>query len=126
MKTVPGSSYKVIEYLSFKSFPNGLPGFHHQASPAAYKFEVVSSDYSQMGLHKLLLNVELALYRTTSTKASVPLDINIKACVVTDYIAPESITVEYVVGELTKNIIYYFNQTPCVYKQKFSALLSNG
>ena len=62
MKTVPGSSYKVIEYLSFKSFPNGLSVLHHQASPAVYKFEVVTSDYSQLGLHKLLLNVELTLY----------------------------------------------------------------
>jgi hypothetical protein len=54
-----------------------------------------------MGLHKLLLNVELDLYRTTSTKATVPLDINIKACVVTYYKAPEPITVEYVIGGLS-------------------------
>ena len=126
MKTVPDLIYKVIEYVTFKSFPNGLPTLPQPAYPAAFKFEVVTSDYSQLGLHKLLLNVELALYRTTSTKASVPLDINIKACVVTDYRAPEPITVEYVVGGLFKNTIFNFNQTPCVYKQKFSALLSNG
>ena len=126
MKTVPDLIYKVIEYVTFKSFPNGLPTLPQPAYPAAFKFEVVTSDYSQLGLHKLLLNVELALYRTTSTKASVPLDINIKACVVTDYRAPEPITVEYVVGGLFKNTIFNFNQTPCVYKQKFAALLSNG
>jgi hypothetical protein len=126
MKTIPDTVYKVIEYVTFRSFPNGLPSLPQPAYPAAYKFEVVTSDYSQLGLHKLLLNVELDLYRTTSTKASVPLDINIKACVVTDYKAPEPITVEYVIGSLTKNTIFYFNQAPCVYKQKFSALLSNG
>ena len=76
MKTVPDMIYKVIEYITFKSFPTGLPTLLQPAYPAAYKFEVVTSDYSQTGLHKLLLNVELALYRTTSTKASVPLDSN--------------------------------------------------
>ena len=125
-RTVPDLVYRVIEYVTFKSFPNGLPTLPQPAYPAAYKFEVVSSDYSQMGLHKLLLNVELALYRTTATKASVPLDINIKACVVTYYKAPDPITVEYVIGGLTQNTIFYFNQAPCNYKQKFSALLSSG
>jgi hypothetical protein len=54
-----------------------------------------------MGEHKLKLNVELDLYRTTSTKATVDVIINIKACVVTYYKAPEPITVEYVVGGLS-------------------------
>lgn len=61
----------------------------------------MTSDYSMMGEHKLKLNVELDLYRTTSTKATVDVIINIKACVVTYYKAPEPITVEYVVGGLS-------------------------
>ena len=54
------------------------------------------------------------------------MDVNIKPCILTDFQAPEPITVEYVVGSSPKNTIFNFNQGRCAYKQKFSALLSDG
>lgn len=116
-KTLPGNVYRISDFLYFYQATTGAPN--------TYTFEVLASNYASIGNHVYILHVGLELY-PTATEARVTWSVMVNPCIVTSYIPPADYTWNYAVGNLASNYIFTFNQVPCRYSQKFTALLSTG